>query len=300
MKIWIIAALITSLVSCSGYFTDESSIIEGEMNPLSLTGGGYLSSDVANDISPCLFRDQKTDKVYLFFSSDRDGSFDIYYSMMDADGTFHAPVKMISNINTTEQEITPVVFQRYAPYYGVTNIFLTYLRVNPTNTTIITYRMNEDFTLNDYQSQVYSGATNLSLVQNSNIFLYICDGTTTLSMTYFNNVSAGIFWNALITNMTGYFSYPVRACTALYSGTSGQQFYLIQSLTDQLSGMALNTNTMNKQYFSISDYASIYHDGWPFVDVPGGFKVYYASDRYGRGNYDLYRYNKKTFNRYLP
>ncbi|NPV02002.1 MAG: hypothetical protein HPY53_11540 [Brevinematales bacterium] len=47
---------------------------------------------------------------------------------------------------------------------------------------------------------------------------------------------------------------------------------------------------------STSIYKSKFNDISPFIDKEGGFKLYFASDRNGKGNYDLYRYNIYTFN----
>ena len=41
-------------------------------------------------------------------------------------------------------------------------------------------------------------------------------------------------------------------------------------------------------------YSSYSEDFTPFIDTET-FKVYFASDRYGFGNYDLYRYNYVTY-----
>jgi len=67
-----------------------------------------------------------------------------------------------------------------------------------------------------------------------------------------------------------------------------------------ISSHYTGSNTVYNPFtISTPDYNSIFNDITPFIDQDGGFKVYFASDRYGKGNFDLYRYNTYTFNK-LP
>lgn len=61
-----------------------------------------------NTTQPCL--SEINDKPVLFFSSDRaagEGAMDIWYSFMNADGTFETPINAGKKINTIEDDITP-------------------------------------------------------------------------------------------------------------------------------------------------------------------------------------------------
>ena len=62
----------------------------------------------SNTTQPCL--SEINDKPVLFFSSDRaagEGAMDIWYSFMNADGTFETPINAGKKINTIEDDITP-------------------------------------------------------------------------------------------------------------------------------------------------------------------------------------------------
>ena len=61
-----------------------------------------------NTTQPCL--SEINDKPVLFFASDRaagEGAMDIWYSFMNADGTFETPINAGKKINTIEDDITP-------------------------------------------------------------------------------------------------------------------------------------------------------------------------------------------------
>ncbi|MGA2142485.1 MAG: hypothetical protein ABSG94_08675 [Brevinematales bacterium] len=75
----------------------------------------------------------------------------------------------------------------------------------------------------------------------------------------------------------------------------------IKGSKHQLSGEAIGFGTaMNLTLFAISDYVSSANDAFAYVDVAGKYKVYFSSDRTGKGNYDLYRYNVLTFDKEVP
>lgn len=62
----------------------------------------------SNTTQPCL--SEINNKPVLFFSSDRgsgEGAMDIWYSFMNADGTFEIPINAGKKINTIEDDITP-------------------------------------------------------------------------------------------------------------------------------------------------------------------------------------------------
>jgi hypothetical protein len=62
----------------------------------------------SNTTQPCL--SELNGKEVLFFSSDRgagEGAMDIWYALMNADGTFETPVNVGKKVNTQEDEITP-------------------------------------------------------------------------------------------------------------------------------------------------------------------------------------------------
>ena len=120
-------------VSCGVYFGDSSSEKSGgAVDSLAVKGGGYISSDEFNEITPFVYRDSQTGRAWLFFASDRsDGvHYNIYAAEMFSDGTFASPV-MISNLNTNNVDcvFSPLVFDIDYSSDG-TNRFIAFIRTN--------------------------------------------------------------------------------------------------------------------------------------------------------------------------
>lgn len=68
----IVLVLITVLASCSAFFDDgKRNAGSPALQPLAISGGGYLSTDNYNEITPFLYRD--SGRAWLFFSSVRFG-----------------------------------------------------------------------------------------------------------------------------------------------------------------------------------------------------------------------------------
>ncbi|MGA2142486.1 MAG: hypothetical protein ABSG94_08680 [Brevinematales bacterium] len=112
LKINLFMILVLSFCCCSGYFTDNGPVQQAGMLRLAMEGGGYLSSDTANDITPFLFRDRASGNNYLFFASDRGGTYALYYAQMDPAGNFFNLTKMDPVINQPgTTNFSPVVFQ---------------------------------------------------------------------------------------------------------------------------------------------------------------------------------------------
>jgi hypothetical protein len=295
MKKTIAMIIITlAISSCSGYFSDISNDSSaGGLKTLALVGGGTLSDDAANESSPYLFR--YNGKAYLFFSSDRSGNDFIYYSEMDADGRFHTPVLMdTSSINTSFYTHTsPVVFS----YNGY--IYLIHVSTQPFSVQMIsTCLLDTQF---NYISNVSTVSyfsvdpyiSNIGMIQDpTNPKLLFLRDVNTLEVRLFQ----GGYW---ISNNIIDAGFPVESANGF--SMDGMDYYILNSGTSlfgkrQIMGGIVSP--MTNVFIRATDYISSYNDMTPFVD-PLTYKVYFASDRYGKGNYDLYRYNTLTFNYFM-
>src|SRR5271157_4151878 len=91
LRIFLAITAAAVLYSCSGFLSHNGtnsgkSSQQAEKLNLAMEGGGYLSSDTANDITPFMFRNGGN--TYIFFASDRGGSLAVYYAQMDSAGKF--------------------------------------------------------------------------------------------------------------------------------------------------------------------------------------------------------------------
>ncbi len=301
---------LASLVSCSGYFLNNNNhSIESQTEKLSLAmadGSGYLSTDQYNEITPFVFRDQNSGKTYLFYASDKDGSYDIYYAEMNSEGKFFAPVKMGPSINTSvSNEFSPVVFQSSAS--GSLKTYISFIMESNKISSIITYTLDNNLNFSGSTSAVPSGPynpTHISLFKDSQgkIYLITADGLANYYRFIFND-SSGVVWNLDYGSDTAMSANSISGYM-IKGAVFTNNIMVYDTVTNgkhQLRGEAF----MQAGYklfvpFEISAYSSSANDAYPFVDAEGGYKVYFASDRYGKGNYDLYRYNTKTFEAQVP
>jgi hypothetical protein len=300
------------LVSCAGYFNhDTGNAGSKDVSALRISGSSEtLSSDTANDICPFLFRDALTGNAYLFFSSDRDvsGNYKIYRARMESDETFQEPVLMDATVNGTGNNvISPDVFR-----LG-TSLYIAVIAYSGAATNINTYKLDESFNVTaTLTSPSVAGVRSLSpfLGYDYNGVL-ICNGTPSVAVYLFdtNETWTNIETKSVQSNVD---SLTGMGFLDMFGGKADA--YFIMGLSDgQFSGMAyhaeftftnnaINTNegTITTNFFSIPEYQSLSNDITPYVDVKIGMennKVYFASDR--RGTYDLYRYNKLTFEKVI-
>lgn len=324
------------LTACSGYIINKDASEKsggGSYNRLGLVGGGYLSTDNFNEISPFLYRDQQTGNIWLFFSSDRDGGkYRIFFAKMAPDGNFYPPQEMSSNINVPGTDQTyPLVFQAYyydANYNYYTNIFITFLSKANSNFNINTFML--DSSMSDISNSGTIGlltpATGIGLIPDlsyqEDLLLY--DGSANPTGYYLNNyisiswsVSGGYQFRKpaasgsgfvdnedlymLISSGSqldqGYFGYSDYSYSRSLSSVSKSLANLSKSIKPAGYGGITAPVSYSNDSWDISAYASSYSDRDPFVDNGGSCSVYFASDRYGKGNYDLYRYNENTFDK---
>ncbi len=288
------ALFIAVLAACSGYFNNQNNNVDSGADFLALAdGSGYLSSDSYNEITPFVYHEGG--KAWLFFASDRPGGssgYDIYFAEMDSAGKFSKPVMMDTNINTISNEISPVVYKWY--YGGSTNTYISFIRTLGNSTNIITYKLNSSLQTAGFQ-QAFSNlsAIQIGLLDTGNLFsnmLLISDGTVVVKE-YFDYGTGFVTWS-LTSNIT--IASPVQSANGYQIPVGPIQCYISGSGSLLLAGFAIDQN-QNIKYLDFSGYSSGYHDIQPFVDTADGYKIYFASDRYGKGNYDLYRYNTKTF-----
>jgi predicted outer membrane repeat protein len=79
----------------------------------------------------------------------------------------------------------------------------------------------------------------------------------------------------------------------------GTKYYVFSStLVQDGKHQIYAGNSLLPSAFKVPAYMSAFNDFTPFVD-PLTYKVYFASDRFGKGNFDLYRYNTLTYEQYL-
>jgi hypothetical protein len=316
----VIVAFVILLAGCSGYFSGENNTAgSGKADTLALSGGGYLSSLQYDDRSPFLYRDPDSGKAWLFFSSKRGGNNinEIYYAALNSDGKFSQPVKMDSNINNgIVNSDSPVVFQAL-DHAGATNIYLSILRGGSIETWYLDSNFNTTNTASEdfFTPDVGGGPTAIGLYQDDpagSLFsdsLIVFYGTNFIE-TYIKQNEGSFYWSYV--NL-------IDLNRNVYSGCGSAIYFFGISKSKVKSGWPSDTNTYDRGYifsvisnkpqlawtedfsgsFSLGlavfpDYASAYQDTDPMVD-PKTLQVYFASDRNGSGNFDLYRYNVKTF-----
>lgn len=278
------AVLVLSLASCAGYFEDMSSRDNGPggLKTLALASGGTLSDDIANDQSPFLFRTGS--RAYLFFTSDRGGNFDIYCAEMDATEKFLSPVKLDTNVNATNADESSVVFT-----VNNTN-YITFIR-RGSPSSIITVSLDSAMRSITQTGTFNSAAVTMIGLMNdpTNPTLLICNGTGTVSTLTFNAGNSSNWVNG------GSFDAGVSVNCANGYVKNGKYYYIFSSIetvygTRQIvGGVVSQTGSFSR----IGAYSSVYSDFTPVVDSQNS-KVYFSSDRYGKGNMDLYRYNTLT------
>ncbi len=319
-KIYISIIAAEALTSCSGYLTNNAtnsgkSSRQVEKINLALEGGGYVSSDTANDITPFLFRDKSTGNAYLFFASDRGGTYAIYYAQMDSAGNFFNLKEMGPDINQTgTTNFSPVVFQ-----FGGSN-FISFMTVNfvafkNSLTNIQTYGIDQSFVTNGTTISSFPISGISDFIQISSYtgsdgtpFLIAVDGTGSGAKTfqeyYFHSlfVSAGFTWS--FTNAINLTVPHYSASEFVTTAGPATNMYIIYDTFSgairQLAGEVWSFgNVTNLSTFAISNYSSTADDAYPYVDTGGGYKVYFASDRLGKG-FNLYRYNVMTYDKEVP
>jgi hypothetical protein len=295
--------VVLGLAGCGGYFgQDARNDGKNAVSTLAISGGGYLSSDSANEITPFYFHDTNTGKNWLFYSSDRDSNFDIFYAEMNPDGTFQNPVKMAANINTAGQEVSPVVFYGNASLAMATNIiFISFIRITNGQTNMPTVRLQTNLAfvseLNVISNVIFS---RLSLFTKTNVSpdLICCSGNTN-----WIRISWSVGWvtNTATTNYIGASAYQIHSMNAyLEEWAVGANQFTNYYLMETTAGGKRQLTLGRKGYLGLNQaegiplYASPNNDRDPDIDMYSK-KVYFSSDR--RGTYDLYRYNNLTFDK---
>lgn len=97
-------------------------------------------------------------------------------------------------------------------------------------------------------------------------------------------------------------SLPVVCINGFYYSSFVKNIFIMEYNDRIYWGFVYDITTDLINVIAVSEYTptiSSYRDRSPFVDVGDSYKVYFASDRYGKGNFDLYRYNTKTFEKSL-
>lgn len=274
--------LLVFITSCSMFF-DGQNKKDGKagLNPLALIGGGTLSDDTAQDQSPFLYR--YNGRSYIGFCSDRGtpNDMNLWFAEMDSDGKFTAPMKInVAGVNTTGMETCPMIL------YSSGLNYLVFLR---DSTNVVTWEMDSELTPTALMGVISDliGVTTIGLIEDGvNPRLLVAYGTTNVGVYTF---SEG-FWSFL-SNII--FNIPVASISGF--NTNGVDYYIAASIKSVFGVQQLlygdsDTGTLAPIPFYISDA----DDGTPFVDTET-YKVYFASTRFGKGNFDLYRYNYLTY-----
>ena len=314
-KTVIIIGLTMFLASCAGYFGAKGGADNpAEANPLAIEGGGYLSTDTHNEITPFLYRDTNGQNPVLFYSSDRDGTYDIYYVRMNPDGTFQQPVKMGTNVNAkvgNYDEISPVLFVNNGYFY------FYFIRINNDNgyrfVNGITNIVDQNFSINTIDTNQpfspfmdsHSNICSLGIENSEGYhYLHIFYGSS--------NSIKNSFTNKLINNeikfgasgIFNYFSIGQDSSISnefwVYETTKSgnRQLSIFAYATYTYLIMGVNSNIAPTNQGIPPAYASTYNDRQPCVDwldPEQKGQVYFSSDR--AGTYDLYRYNIETISK---
>jgi hypothetical protein len=280
-------------------------------------GSGTLSSANHNDITPFLYR--SGNRAWLFFASDRAGHYNIYFAEMDSNGRFFNLTMMDSNINSSYDTFSPVVFQ--ATYYTTgsiypTNNYISFLVVSNNATNLYTAPIDSNFSTTSNATLAFASipATHISLYDKSNYIIPTYTPTNNLLVSTGGSLCSNYQWSPLgLTNWTTYQPDIDAGQTGSVYGIDGYPaplpYYGSLFLMDiqsnnhrQLYFGALwvsNTSgnyTYTTNIYNISDYSSSYNDGYPCIDV-ATLKVYFSSTRFGKGFWNLYRFNIKTFDK---
>ncbi len=310
----VIAALF--LASCAGYFDAENADRTGKtVQPLAIAGGGYLSSDTHNEITPFVFRDPNTGRNWLFYSSDKDGTYDIYYSELLSDGMFNQPFKLDYPINTSNSnELSPILF--FYNRSGSVELYISFIQKPETHdsTNIISWVINSNtFNTNDWLQDTFpTNAIHIGYEMETNDLIYggrliVSFGSGNVVF-YKKGIDHTEFRWGIVSMGEPRTNYQVMnsvntsyAANGFYEPVSENYYYIFQNSSSQLWGGAVTSFGDVTNFFSIPAYASSYHDRDPFIDYGDvSWPVYFSSDRYGRGNFDLYRYNSMTFKKVIP
>ena len=307
-KLFVLFLLIT-LASCSMFFDREKTDRDGiGINALALSdGSGYISTDEYNEITPFVFSDTNTGKKWLFFASDRGGSYDIYYAEMDSEGKFSHPVKMDVAVNTSDGEFSPVVFYGIYNDYSMTGLFISFLRGAGQLTNLETVLLNPDFSMNSNIGGITSHSYGkISIIKReSSLYLLIASGNNSW-MEYSWNIDDSANWydseymTYTLSNMNDpVYSINGYAISESYYTTNWYIFSVMKNGKHQIFAGADNNVDYSQCFFPVKPYESTYNDKDPIIDGDDQ-KVYFASDRYGKGNYDLYRYNLVRYDAVKP
>ncbi|OHD56028.1 MAG: hypothetical protein A2Y33_11280 [Spirochaetes bacterium GWF1_51_8] len=287
------------LSSCGLFFVDGTQ--GASLTPLATVSGNYLSTDNHNEISPFLAR-MSDGTAYLFFASDRNGTYDIFAAKMGEDGIFEDPVMVPAPVSTPGyDELYPVVFQ-----YG-TSLRLTVMRIlNSSNTNLFAYEIgtNTYLTNTTYLQTFAVTGTGMGMYygSNSGFFLTVSHGTSSVSYyELFNSdwtpmgtkTLTGNIYSMSGVNINNNYNSNFNSYDLIVNETSSGGK---KQLTPEASSIFYVLGVYQNSSIPVSSgfYASAYNDISPMIDHQGGFKVYFASDR--KGTYDLYRYNIHTFN----
>lgn len=249
----------------------------------------------------------------MFFSSDRDGSYDIWFARMNPDGSFQTPVKMdINQINTSDPEMYPVLFYGWDSNYTTNFLYISFVREISFTSYVYTYRIDNNFSNAIFNSSVYHPyiLTSLALYyQNSYTYLCMLDSYGPEIRSHYYDPYAGESWNLSYTNaltlpLSGIYSMNIHqegnnAFTSkviLFEASDGNHHQLFLNFDYRRnSPPAIWTQT-----YPVLQYKSSYNDRWPYVDFPDDAKVYFSSQRGENGDYDLYRYNTITLSNIIP
>ncbi|OHD56026.1 MAG: hypothetical protein A2Y33_11270 [Spirochaetes bacterium GWF1_51_8] len=298
-KLFVFSLIIGLFTSCSLFFIGDN--YENKIVPLAVSGGGNLSTDSHNEISPFLFRGSDG-TVLLFFASDRLGSYDIYVSRMNSGDEFSVPAKLPFPVNgDNTYEAYPVVHESYP------NLKVTLLKISNSVTNIYTYTIDTNFISNLATFIVYESPKGLGMIRKTyENLLLLPKGIKSVGV--YGSINGEWDMPGSTNLMNDVFA--LNAISIQTNNMNGDtiDLYIAEIVTGGKHQLAAEgwvksgyfTNTVIQQLNISSElYSSAYNDITPFIDYQGGFKVYFASDRYGKGNYDLYRYNIYTYNK-LP
>ncbi len=291
MKKVLLAALLGAVLTSCGEYFDLMGVTDPALREqiLWLAGGGKVSSDAFNDITPFVYSYNVTGKKYLFFASDRGGNYDIYYAVMNVDGSFQKPSPLNSTINTTSREISPILCDANGTNY------ISFLRISGGSTNLMSYRVGAGFSSFSVDQNTPVNYRHISVVRISGSPMFIAAngsaGIDTSSPGTSTPLWAPFLGWTINTNISG--------IAGIYSAALSNN-YLLQTTGNKFTGHSHGGSVAPfSYYYPTPAYLSDYNDITPFID-PDTYQVYMASDRAGNGKFNLYRYNHFLFIDQIP
>lgn len=301
MKKAALLALFTLHSSCAGYFGQNTSqpVMQADrlVSP-AIAGGGYLSTDEYNEICPFVYNSRIDGSRWLYFSSDRTGHYQIYRARMLSNGQFQAPERLILSGKESYDLTFPVVYD-ITNGSEKSNIMVFYSKDDTGGEGIFVYHLGSSNTqVNAFD---YNGFTGLGLYYEYDSlgtmtpYLITYDGLRNIQIYDFSDMNLSspeiiylpfpaLSGNAFDNSYRQVLPTSDERRVLVFEGPGGRLCLSVNDSVDASINIAAE----------VPDYNGTFSNITPYCDTENGYKVYFASDRNGKGNMDLYRFNTDT------